>query len=129
MPRTRIALTVSDWEKLTQSVTAETTAEAPALEFIHGKLQRFLDEFQQLAVEQSVHEARKQAATRRMNEILEEGRKTASALKVGLKHHLGNRNEELVKFGIQPLRPRKRRKSAKPAPDSGETPSSGNPSA
>jgi hypothetical protein len=79
MPRIRIALTVSDWEKLTQSVTAETTAEAPHLEFIHGKLQVFLEEFRQLAIEQGVHEARKQAVTRRMNEILEEGRKTASA--------------------------------------------------
>ncbi len=129
MPRTRIALTVSDWEKLTQSVTAETTAEAPPLEFIHGKLQRFLDEFRQLAVEQDVHEARKQAVTRRMNEILEEGRKTASALKVGLKQHLGNRNEDLVKFGIQPLRARKRRKSVKPAPEGEGSPSSGEPSA
>ena len=129
MPRTRIALTVSDWEKLTQSVTAETTAEAPELEFIHGKLQRFLDEFQQLAVEQSAYEARRQAATRRMNEILEEGRKTASALKVGLKQHLGNRNEELVKFGIQPLRARKRRKSAEPAPEGEGPPASGEPSA
>ena len=125
MPRTRIALTVSDWEKLTQSVTAETTAEAPELEFFHAKLQRFLEEFQQLAVEQNVHEARKQAVTRRMNEILEEGRKTASALKVGLKQHLGNRNEELVKFGIQPLRARKRRKSVDPALEGEETPPSG----
>jgi hypothetical protein len=129
MPRTRIALTVSDWEMLTQSVTAETTAEAPHLEFIHGKLQVFLEEVRQLAVEQGVHEARKQAVTRRMNEILEEGRRTASALKVGLKQHLGNRNEELVKFGIQPLRARKRRKSAEPAPEGEGPPSSGEPSA
>ncbi len=129
MPRTRIALTVSDWEKLTQSVTAEMTAEAPQIEFIHGKLQVFLEEFRQLAVEQNVHEARRQAVTRRMNEILEEGRRTASALKVGLKQHLGNRNEELVKFGIQPLRARKRRKNPESSPDSEGTPPSGEPSA
>jgi hypothetical protein len=71
--------------------------------------------------EQSVHEARKQAVTRRMNEIPEKGRRTASALKVGLKQHLGNRDEELVKFGIQPLRARKRRKNVRPVPE-GEGP-------
>jgi hypothetical protein len=129
MPRTRIALTVGDWEKLTQSVTMETTAAAPELEFIHKKLQAFLEEFRQLAIEQNLHDARKQAATRRMNEILEEGRRTASALKVGLKQHLGNRNEDLVKFGIQPLRARKRRKNVESSPDGGGTRSSGEPSA
>jgi hypothetical protein len=93
------------------------------------QVDRFLEEFRQFAVEQSTHEARKQAVTRRMNEILEEERRTASALKVGLKHHLGNRNEELVKFGIQPLRARKRHKSVELAPEGEGPPSSGEPSA
>jgi hypothetical protein len=119
MPRTSIGVTVSDWDKLTLSVTEETTGDAPALRLLHEKLQAFLTEFQQLAQEQSFHAARKQEATRRINEILEEGRKTASALKMGLKLRHGNRSEALVKYGIQPLRPRKRKKKTE-SPADGE---------
>jgi hypothetical protein len=117
MPRTSIGVTVGDWDQLTHSVTEETTGDAPALQVLHEKLQAFLTEFQQLSQEQSLYTARKQAATRRMNEILEEGRKTASALKLGLKLRHGNRSEELVKFGIQPLRPRKRKKKPESTAD------------
>ncbi len=42
---------------------------------------------------------------------------------------LGNRNPQLIKFGIQPLRTRKRRRNAEPAPDSEEIASSVEPSA
>ena len=129
MPRTRIAETVGDWERLTLSVAEETAADAPDLQLLHEKLQSFLENFQRLSQEQSLHEARKQAVTRQMNEILEEGRKTASALKLGLKLRFGNRNPQLIKFGIQPLRTRKRRRNAEPTPDSAETPSSVDPSA
>jgi len=119
MPRTSIGVTVGDWDKLTHSVTEETTGDAPALRVLHEKLQGFLTEFQQLAQEQSFHAARKQEATRRINEILEEGRKTASALKMGLKLRHGNRSETLVKYGIQPLRPKKRKKKTE-SPADGE---------
>jgi hypothetical protein len=129
MPRTRIAETVGDWAFLNEAVTPETTTDAPDLQLLHEKLRSFLEDFQRLSQEQSLHEARKQAITRQMNEILEEGRKTASALKLGLKLRLGNRNPQLIKFGIQPLRARRRRRNAEPAPGSEETPSSGDPSA
>ncbi len=109
MPRTRTALTIGDWEKLASSIDEETTAELPQLQPIHEKLRQLLAEFQELTVEQKDLDARKQVVTRRMNEILEEGRRAASALKVNLRQHLGNRNAQLLRFGIQ-LRPRRRRR-------------------
>lgn len=127
MSRTRIAITLDDWEKLAQGVTTETTAEAPQLQFTHEKLQGFLEEFKKLSLEQKLHDSRKREVTRRMNEILEEGRRTASALKVGLKQHFGNRNEELIRFGVRPFR-RRRPDTAAAAPDGGEPRSSGEPS-
>ena len=129
MPRTSIGVTVSDWDKLTHSVTEETTGDAPELKVLHEKLQAFLTEFQQLSQKQAFHAARKQEATRRMNVILEEGRQTASTLKAGLKLRLGNRSEELIKFGIKPFRRRKGQKKTE-APADAEAPQvSGEPSA
>jgi chromosome segregation ATPase len=112
MPRTRIAQTIGDWEKLTHVVTPETTAGSPYLEQAHAKLQRFLDEVTRLHAERAEHQARKQAATRRINEVVEEGRRLASNIRRVLKVELGIDNEELTRFGIQPFRGRKRAKKS-----------------
>lgn len=119
MPRTRIAHTLGDWEKLTQGVDAETTAAAPQIKPIYEQLLSYLEEIHKLSLEQNYHESQKQQATRRINEILEEGRIAATALKVNLRQHLGNRNEELVRFGIRPLRSRKRPAKKSLPPDDG----------
>jgi hypothetical protein len=129
MPRIRAALTISDWERLTRSLDEETTAASPPLRVMHQQLQESLDELLKLAIEQKRLDAEKQAVTRRMNEILVEGRKTASLLKLGLKLHLGASNEQLVRFGIRPFRGRRRRKPAEISPDADGSPSSGEPSA
>ncbi len=120
MPRTRIAHTIGDWEKLTTVVTPETTAGSPYLEQAHAKLQGFLDEVTRLHAERAEHQARKQAATRRINEVVEEGRRLASNIRRVLKVEMGIGNEELARFGIQPFRGRKR---AKKSPDATATPS------
>src|SRR3954469_3786596 len=75
MPRTRIAHTIGDWEKLAHVVTPETTAGSPYLEQAHAKLQSFLEEVTRLHAERAEHQARKQAATRRINEVVDEGRR------------------------------------------------------
>jgi hypothetical protein len=43
--------------------------------------------------------------------------KVATALRVNLKQIYGNRNEELVKFGIQPFRSKVRKVAPAPAPE------------
>jgi chromosome segregation ATPase len=116
MPRTRISHTIGDWEKLTTVVTPETTSGSPYLEQAHAKLQGFLDEVNRLHAERAEHQARKQAATRRINELVEEGRRLASNIRRVLKVEMGIDNEELARFGIQPFRGRKR---AKKSPDTG----------
>ena len=128
MSRTRISVTVSDWEALSHSVTEETMDDSPELKVFHGQLQAFLTEFQQLSQQQAFHAARKQEATRRMNEILEDGRRTASALKSGLKLRFGNRSAELVKFGVKPFRRKKKAKTADSLADDEAPPAAGEPS-
>jgi len=133
MPRTRIAETVGDWAALNESVTPETTAGSPHLQQAQAKLQGFLAEVRRLQAEQADYQARKQEATRRINEILAEGRRLASHIRGALKQEIGIRSEELVRFGIQPFRGRKfakrpnraakkAAKSAAASPESPETP-------
>jgi hypothetical protein len=133
MPRTRISETVGAWAVLNEAVTPETTAGSPYLQQAHAKLQGFLDEVGCLQAEQADYQARKQEATRRINEILAEGRRLASNIRRVLKLEMGIQNEELARFGIQPFRGRKfakrparaAKKSAKRAPaspESSETP-------
>ena len=54
-------------------------------------------------------------ATRRINEVVEEGRRLASNIRRVLKVELGIDNEELTRFGIQPFRGRKRAKKSSDA--------------
>lgn len=108
MPRTRIALTVGEWQRLTQSVTPEITAEDGGIEYLHTRLQRLLEESRQLVTERDFHAARKQEATRKLNENLEEGRRIASALQVQLRVRYLNHPEHLAAFGVKPNQGRPR---------------------
>jgi hypothetical protein len=113
MPRTRSGETVGDWEKLAHTVTPEILEDDPALKLAYGKLQGCIEEIHKLVTERDFHEARKQEATRRIQEILEAGRREATFLRAGLKQRYGDRNEELARFGMRPFRGRKRAKKAR----------------
>lgn len=114
MPRTRRNQTVGVWIGLTGGVSPELAASQPHIKDALNKLVAFEDEMDKLVQEQAFHDARKQEATSRINEILAEGRIVATALRVSLKQHFGSRSEKLVEFGIKPFRGLKRaRKAAK----------------
>ncbi len=108
MPRTRTGHTVGDWSELAELVTPEVKADSPLVERTHGELQGFVDEIHKLVVQRDFYEARKQEVTERIQEILPEGRRTATLLRRALKQHFGPDNEKLAAFGIQPFRGRKR---------------------
>ncbi|MFY9821055.1 MAG: hypothetical protein WAM82_06720 [Thermoanaerobaculia bacterium] len=112
MPRTRTGHTVGTWTNLADLVTPEITAGHPLLEKTHAELRGFVDEINQLQVQRDFYEARKQEATQRIQEILPEGRRTATLLRRALKQHLGPDNEKLAAFGIKPFRGRKRARKA-----------------
>ena len=112
MPRTRAGHTVGDWLELAGLVTPETIAGSQLLERTHAELQGFVDEIRKLLVQRDFYEARKQETTQRIQEILPEGRRTATLLRRALKQHLGPDNEQLAAFGIQPFRGRKRSRKA-----------------
>jgi hypothetical protein len=116
MPRTRRNQTLGVWMGLTGGVTPELAAGLPHIQDAVNKLVAFQDEMGKLVQDQAFHDARKQEATSRINEILAEGRIVATVLQASLKQHFGSRSEYLVQFGIKPFRGLKRaRKAAKKA--------------
>ena len=115
MPRTRSGHTRSEWHKLTLTVTPELTKDFLYLEDPRAKLVEIEAEVDRLVQERDFHQARKQETTRKIQDALVEGRKVASLLRVSLRHHFVETNEQLVAFGIKPFRGRKRAKKT-PAP-------------
>lgn len=107
MPRTRIPVTIGDWEKLTHSITPETAAGSPYLAEANAKLKGFAEEVARLTAERDDYQARKQEASRRINEIVDEGRRLATLIRKVLKEDLGIDNEDLARFHIQPFRGRR----------------------
>ncbi len=112
MPRTTIATTTADWERLAQSVTEEDRERIPQLVRAHAKLARFIEETRKLVAQRNYYEARKQEATRKIQRRLADGRKAATMVRVWIKDGLGDDNEELARFGMKPVRARKRRQKS-----------------
>jgi hypothetical protein len=117
MARLNQADTLARFKRLIDSLE-EGTPEIPELTAARAKLGAMYDRLLTLYAEQAAMAAARQAATREIESILEEGRRTANYLRIGLKTHYGKASEQLVEFGIQPFRGRSRRKK-RPAPESG----------
>lgn len=127
MPRTRIAVTVGELTKLANSITPETMAGLRHLEHGHARIQELLAEIEKLNHERDFHAAQKQEATRKINELVEEGRRLGTFVRDILRVEIGPREEKLVAYGIQPFRGRKRaRKASSAGPD--QTAAEGDPS-
>ncbi|HSS75261.1 MAG TPA: hypothetical protein VLV54_00820 [Thermoanaerobaculia bacterium] len=120
MPRTRRDHTFGTWGTLTTTVTPEVTRGLPHLEWIRAKLVATETEANELVIERDYHQAQKQEATRKLQIALEEGRRTAHALRLGLRAHFGPTNEALAAFGMQPFRGRKRSKTTETPDDASE---------
>jgi hypothetical protein len=78
------------------------------LEIPRAQFSTLLDKAHALVNQQKTHTAAKQDLTRQVEDLLKEGKKLATFLRVGVKQHYGNRNEKLVEFDVQPLRSRPR---------------------
>jgi len=116
MARKRKGLTVSELAELIHSVTPEVLAAVPEITDAHARLSGMIAEVNSLWVERAVYESRKQAATKRIDQIVEDARKTATYVRRGLSLHFGADSEQLTAFRMKPFRGRKRaNRAAKPA--------------
>jgi len=126
MPRTSYADVVTDWEQLGSSLATNVT-DLPNLEAYRVELVGLLERFRALTVQQGIHKANFQQASKDLQEVIARGRKLATFLRAGIKHRYGNRSEKLVEFRVQPLRSRKRVRveepeEPKPAPEPSPSP-------
>ena len=111
MPRRNHADTIEFWRRLLAS-TDEDPKEHPELKPARTKLAKVYKRVVELRTEQARLTAAKQAATREMQTLLEEGSKTANVVRVGMRLRHGNRSPKLIEHGIQPFRggrPRKKK--------------------
>lgn len=110
MARKRHAVSTGSWMMFAEGFTPELTESHLYLKASYAKLRGFIEEVERLGVERNFHQASKQDATRRRNEAIVAGNSLVHAMQLALKDHLGKDNEQLVAFGIQPFRGRKRAK-------------------
>jgi hypothetical protein len=95
---------------LASGLTANAS-ELPHLEVPRLQLVTIVDEVQDLLSEQKIQTAAKQDLSRRVEALLDQGRKLASFLRLGVKQHYGIRSEKLVEFDLPPFRGRAAAKS------------------
>lgn len=115
MSRENQGVTIGDMIALSRAITPEDTAGDPSLAYQHQRLLAFVEEFEKLNLERNALEARKQAATTRLNEILVEGSRQTTLLEAMLKVKHGPASEKLAAYGIKIFRGRKRRRGAEEA--------------
>ena len=101
------AETVNGWEEQLTAV-AQNIADLPQSEIPRGKLQGVLAEIRDVSAQQAALTAAKQEASKRLAELLSQGRKISTLLRNIVREHYGNRSEKLAEFNLQPLRGRPR---------------------
>lgn len=94
---------------VSKSLSANAT-ELWQLDASRGRLDTILSEGRALVVQQASLTASKQEVSKRLAELVDEGRKLLTFLRTGIKLHYGNKSEKLPEFGLQPFRGYKRSK-------------------
>jgi paraquat-inducible protein B len=97
--------TLNGWQRLLTSMEANPQ-DFQQLEAYRAQLQTKLDAARQAATEQAAMAAAKQDATKRLNDLLVEGRKLVTFLRGGVKQRYGDKSEKLVEFDLAPARPK-----------------------
>jgi chromosome segregation ATPase len=106
--------------RLTTALAANST-ELPHLEGIRTRLEKIVSDAHELAQQQAALVASKQASSKQLKALLNEGQRMATSLQKLLQENYGLRAEKLAEFGVQPFRGRKT-KSQTPAPTPSPTP-------
>ena len=99
---------VTGWDLQITAVDRNRT-DLPQAEVPREKLQGILTEIRDLSAEQSALTARKQEASKRIQELLVQGRKISTLIRTIVREHYGNRSEKLAEFNLQPFRGRPRK--------------------
>ena len=105
---------IGEWQKLIATLEANA-ADLPHAEVPKSELAAMLARAQGISLEQAALAATKQEKSKQLKDVMIEGQRMATALRVLIRQRYGIRSEKLVEFSLQPFRGRKR--TAKPAPE------------
>lgn len=116
---------VNGWAKMDAAMTANDT-EVAHLGFRLPDLRDRSQRMRSLYARHAALAAERQAITREMQNLIDEGDQIFRMLREAVKDHYGKRNEKLVEFGVEPLRTstiqRRRRESKKKAEAAAQLP-------
>lgn len=105
---------MTDWERLLQAVNNNGNT-LPDMDAQVTALTGVLTEMRALAASQDSHRAGLRGDSRRLRELLTEGRDNALRIRAAIRSHLGPRQEKLAEFRI-PVLGRNRPVSTQPVP-------------
>jgi hypothetical protein len=100
-----------EWRALVEAMESNQE-DVPHLQGTRDELHSLLERAWNLLQQQAALNASKQEATEELRAVLDHAQKTAAFLRTGLRYRYGHGNQKLVEFGIQPLRKRRRSRSA-----------------
>jgi hypothetical protein len=115
MPKTT-GETLSGWQELASSLSVNS-ADVPHLEGHRTRLADLLKQAQDLSTQQAALTASKQEVTKKLQGIMDDGKKVAAFLRAGVRQHYGTRAEKLIEFGLRPFRGLRQKKSDPSTPE------------
>ena len=125
MARKGYASRKDDWFKLLTNVLADA-AKLPDMSDQTKVLTEVLAEARERGAQLLARKGQKQQETEEHRELMRRGEEAAGRIRATLRGHLGFRSQELAKYGVKPLDPKKRRQPGEPEEpepeDSAQTP-------
>jgi predicted transcriptional regulator len=91
------------WEGAVNACQAQA-AQLPNVEPFKAELQDILNQARQVKAQQEDNQAKRQALTQQLAELIKRGQESARRLRSYAKAQLGTKNELLVQFGAAPIR-------------------------
>lgn len=107
MPKSSLADFVTDWETLLKNVS-DAAAELPNLDVYKAALDQLLASAKDGIALSHAQRGVKQQQTKDLRDLIGKGKDAASQLRSAVKAHFGPKSEMLLKFGIAPVRKRKK---------------------
>jgi hypothetical protein len=122
MPKSSLADFVTDWETLLKNVS-DAAAELPNLDVYKAALEPLLTSAKNGIAQSHANRGLKQQQVKDLRELMVEGKDAAAKLRSAIKAHFGPKSEMLLRFGMTPIRKRKKAPAeAVKAPEPAHTP-------
>lgn len=109
MSKVALADELAEWDSILAGLADIEALDEPSLQELAGKLTAMSRAVRELRAEQISLEARRQSITQQLRITRRLGRDLTIKIKAAVRGALGHRSELLTRFGVRPVRSRKRR--------------------